>query len=74
MKVLCVDDDPDCLELLSRVLKRHGAKVTTQPSAELAIECLAGNVFDVLISDIMMPPATTLPMRSESWSRTTRVA
>lgn len=56
VKVLCVDDDPDCLELLCLVLERHGAVVTTQPSAERAIECLAGNVFDVVISDIMMPP------------------
>jgi CheY-like chemotaxis protein len=56
MRVLCVDDDEDTLELLAFILKRHGAVVTTRPSAELAIECLAHDVFDVVISDIAMPP------------------
>jgi CheY-like chemotaxis protein len=56
LRVLCVDDDEDWLTLLAIVLERHGAIVTTMPSAEDAIECLALNVFDVLISDINMPP------------------
>ncbi|MCX6123558.1 MAG: response regulator [Proteobacteria bacterium] len=56
VKVLCVDDQPDALNLLALVLRRAGAVVTAQPSAELAIECLRDNVFDVLISDLQMPP------------------
>ena len=56
LRVLCVDDDADALELLSIVLRRHGATVTTLPSAELAIECLEQNVFQVVVSDLAMPP------------------
>jgi two-component system response regulator FlrC len=54
--VLCVDDDEDWSTLLAIVLRRHGAVVTTLSSAEAAIACLAGNVFDVVVSDISMPP------------------
>ena len=56
LRVLCVDDDSDWLEVLAIVLDMHGAVVTTRPSAELAIECLTGSVFDVVISDLAMPP------------------
>ncbi len=56
VKVLCVDDQPDALNLLVLVLRRAGALVTAQPSAKQAIECLRGNLFDVLISDLKMPP------------------
>ena len=56
VKVLCVDDVPDALSLLALVLRRAGALVTTQTSAETAIECLRDNLFDVLVSDIQMPP------------------
>ena len=56
VKVLCVDDMPDALNLLALVLRRAGALVTTLTSAETAIQCLRGNFFDVLVSDIKMPP------------------
>lgn len=56
VKVLCVDDVPDALNLLALVLRRAGALVTTQSSAETAIQCLRDNLFDVLVSDIQMPP------------------
>jgi len=56
VKVLCVDDMPDSLTLLALVLKRAGALVTTQVSAEAAIQCLRDNFFEVLVSDIKMPP------------------
>ncbi len=54
--VLCIDDDADTLLLLSHILKRHGAKVTTSSSAEHAIARLVDSRFDVVISDIQMPP------------------
>jgi CheY-like chemotaxis protein len=37
------------------VLRRAGALVTAQPSAELAVECLRSDVFDVLVSGLNMP-------------------
>lgn len=54
--ILCIDDNADVLQLLSHALKRHGATVTTCSSAEQGIAVLAENRFDVVISDIQMPP------------------
>lgn len=54
--VLCIDDNADILTLLSHVLKRNGANVTTCLSAEQGIAILIERRFDVIISDIQMPP------------------
>jgi CheY-like chemotaxis protein len=54
--MLCVDDCPDVLEFLRRFLAAKGAKVTTRASAEDAITVLKSDRFDVLISDLNMPP------------------
>jgi len=55
-RVLCVDDSPDNLGLLDAVLTREGMLVTTCSSAEEAIEVLARERFDIMISDLSMPP------------------
>ena len=55
-RVLCVDDSPEALALLRSILTRHGAEVTTCSSAEEAIALLKNVHFDVLVSDISMPP------------------
>ena len=55
-KVLCVDDSPDALYLISLVLRRNGAEVTTCVSAEAALDCLKLHNFDVVCSDLNMPP------------------
>lgn len=56
VRILCVDDSPDSLELLRHVLARSGAEVTTCVSAEMAIEALKNTTFDVMVSDLSMPP------------------
>jgi PAS domain S-box-containing protein len=55
VKVLAVDDDPDSLALLRRVLEERGARVITASSAAEALELLAAERPDVLLSDIGMP-------------------
>ncbi len=52
---LVVDDDPDTLGVLERILKGRGAKVVTASSANQAIETLGAQQPDVLVSDIGMP-------------------
>lgn len=56
VRILCVDDSADSLELLRHVLVRYGASVTTCISAEAAIEILKKSSFDVMVSDLSMPP------------------
>lgn len=56
IRILCVDDSSDSLELLRHILNRHGAEVTTCTSAEEAINTLRVESFDMMVSDISMPP------------------
>jgi PAS domain S-box-containing protein len=55
LRILVVDDETDTLDLIGMELTQHGAKITGVASAEAALEKLAGNNFDLLISDIGMP-------------------
>jgi signal transduction histidine kinase/ActR/RegA family two-component response regulator len=53
--VLLVDDDPDTLEFLARILRDRGATVATASSAVEALEFLERERPGLLISDIGMP-------------------
>ena len=53
-KILLVDDEIDTRELLARSLGRRGFDVTTAADGEIALG-LAGNGFDVVVTDILMP-------------------
>ena len=56
LRVLICDDDTGTRLLLKRVLSRdHGAVVTEAADGQRAIELLAGNEFDLLVLDLMMP-------------------
>jgi CheY-like chemotaxis protein len=50
-----VDDEADTCQLLQVILEECGARVKTAPSAAAALEAVAQEMFDVLISDIGMP-------------------
>jgi signal transduction histidine kinase/CheY-like chemotaxis protein len=55
LHVLAVDDDRDSLVILVTVLEDHGAIVTAVTSAAEALEKIAKNKPDILVSDIGMP-------------------
>ncbi|KAI5078456.1 hypothetical protein GOP47_0006127 [Adiantum capillus-veneris] len=57
LRVLVVDDDPICLLILDRMLRRCQYKVTTCGRATDALAMLRENrdSFDVIISDVYMP-------------------
>jgi len=55
IRALLLDDEADALELVRRVLENQGAAVITVRSAEEALQVLARQSFDVIISDIGMP-------------------
>ena len=55
LHVLAVEDDADSLELLRTVLVSQGARVTPALSAKEAMEALAREIPDIILSDIEMP-------------------
>ena len=55
LRVLVVDDDVDAGAMLKLILSERGAQVTVVHGADEALLALAGNAFDLLISDIGMP-------------------
>jgi PAS domain S-box-containing protein len=55
IKVLVVDDDEDAREMLRAALNSYGAEVITTPGASQALDALASEKIDVLVSDINMP-------------------
>ena len=55
VRVLTVDDDDDALALARDVLEAAGANVVSADSAERALQLLATEVPDVMISDLGMP-------------------
>jgi len=54
--VLAVDDEPSVGSMVRRILRPQGHSVITATSGEEALECLAGESFDVMISDVGMGP------------------
>jgi CheY-like chemotaxis protein/anti-sigma regulatory factor (Ser/Thr protein kinase) len=55
LRVLVVDDEADTCELLQVIIEGCGAQVKTATTVAAALEAMAEEAFDVLISDIGMP-------------------
>ena len=53
--VLCVDDDPGIRELLHEIITRLGHSIITAVDGIDALEKLAADHFDIVITDINMP-------------------
>ena len=54
-KVMIVDDDPDFVDSISRLLKSKGHELTTINDTEGVVEQLERDPYDVLILDVMFP-------------------
>ena len=54
-RILIVEDQPDTLEMLTAVFERRGYQVIGCNSARRALELLAHEDFDVLVSDVGLP-------------------
>ncbi len=67
-KILLVDDEIDTRELLARALGRRGFDVTTAADGELALG-LAGDGFDVVVTDILMPRLDGIGLLKELHAR-----
>ena len=53
-RILVVDDEPDACELLRQVLEIEGYETTPEMSASKALERIAKQDFDLVLSDIVM--------------------
>ena len=54
-KILIAEDDRELRQLFEHVLAKHGYAVTGVSNGREALQALAENYFDLVISDIMMP-------------------
>lgn len=54
IKILVVDDEPNILRLWEKVLGKYG-HVTTAQNGQIALNMLARDFFDVIVTDIDMP-------------------
>ncbi|GIJ49084.1 hypothetical protein Val02_59700 [Virgisporangium aliadipatigenens] len=60
--VVAVDDEPDMLQLVSRVLTREGHVVISAPDGVAALEAVRKHRPDLVISDNQMPRMTGLDL------------
>ncbi|OGP29953.1 MAG: hypothetical protein A2073_01980 [Deltaproteobacteria bacterium GWC2_42_11] len=54
-KVLVADDEPDTLDICSKILKKQGHQVFTARDGLETIKFLEGETFDILLLDLRMP-------------------
>jgi two-component system, sensor histidine kinase len=61
-RVLLVDDDPNVLKSLSKLLESEGFSARTCPDAFAALEFAESERFDVVLSDVKMPAVSGLEL------------
>jgi two-component system, NtrC family, response regulator HydG len=60
--ILVVDDEQETCDLLEMALGRHGFKVTPSTNAARALELVAEQDFDVVLTDLSMPEMSGLDL------------
>lgn len=74
--ILCVDDEPNILSALQRLLRRQGYKVITATSGAEGLQVFQQEAIDLVISDMRMPEmdgAQFLEQVRQHWPDTVRV-
>ncbi|MCL2726206.1 MAG: sigma-54 dependent transcriptional regulator [Polyangiaceae bacterium] len=61
-QVLVVDDEQEVCSLLEMALVRHGFKVTISTNAQRALDVVAAQDFDVVLTDLSMPEMSGLDL------------
>ena len=69
LTILAVDDNPDNLYLLERLLQKQGHKTIATTRPDEALHLITENWFDVLILDIQMPEMDGFELLQEIRSR-----
>jgi PAS domain S-box-containing protein len=73
LRVLVVDDESDAREVIRRVLEERQAEVILAANADEALEALANQRADVIVSDIGMPGQDGYAMMREARRKGVRV-
>ncbi|MFA6014927.1 MAG: HD domain-containing phosphohydrolase [Gallionellaceae bacterium] len=74
--ILCVDDEPNILSSLQRLLRRENYKVLTAPSAAEGLILLEQHPVDLVMSDMRMPEmdgSQFLQQVRQRWPETVRI-
>lgn len=71
IRILVVDDDPAISRLLSTNLRARGYEVTVAIDGDEALRLIEGELFDLIVLDIMMPHLDGVEVcrRVRDWSR-----
>jgi len=74
-RILVVDDDPEALQLIGLIMRRHGFEPILVQSGAEAFQFLAHNIPDLILLDVMMPgmDGNEVCQRIRSDSRTAHV-
>lgn len=54
-RIIVAEDQPDIRDIVERALSSAGHNVTTVADGAVALEVMAGESFDLLLTDIVMP-------------------
>jgi CheY-like chemotaxis protein len=54
-QILVVDDEPVIAQLVADILAAEGYDIDTAPNGIVALERIAGKVYDLILSDLRMP-------------------
>ena len=63
--VLIVDDNTDTVDILTRLLSRHGMTVLSAYSGRECLDIIRGRAVDVILLDVMMPEMDGLEVCGE---------
>ncbi|MFH1177826.1 MAG: sigma-54 dependent transcriptional regulator [Acidobacteriota bacterium] len=67
--ILLIDDDDSLRRVVEYQLTSGGFRVTSRPSAELGLESLEDNEFDLVVTDLLMPGMSGLDFLDRARSR-----
>lgn len=56
MKILVVDDEPMIIDMVAKILSDAQHEILSAGSTEQAMEKLSAEEFDLVITDVVMPP------------------
>ena len=65
LRALVVDDDPEILRPLAKLVEREGFTTRTCESLAKARSQLAGETWDVVIADLSLPDGSALDLLSQ---------